>query len=175
MSPPAPLASEANVNSLWARLLVEELTRLGVTYFCVAPGSRSSPLAAAVGANPLARAVACLDERSVAFHALGYARAAGRPAAVICSSGETRRHAREERWDTSWRETHTSRMNRDNALEHFKTIESCSDGEQGYARFCKLTSGRRLQVFDATRRRVFRELLPSLADQRRPANQHGLQ
>ena len=87
VSPPVPLAQEANVNALAARLMVEELTRLGLTYFCIAPGSRSSALAAAAGANTLARTVPCLDERALAFHALGYARAAGRPAVVITSSG----------------------------------------------------------------------------------------
>lgn len=33
-----PLAASPNVNALWARLLVEELCRLGCNTFCVAPG-----------------------------------------------------------------------------------------------------------------------------------------
>lgn len=33
-----PLAAAPNVNALWARLLVEELCRLGCNTFCVAPG-----------------------------------------------------------------------------------------------------------------------------------------
>ncbi len=40
-----------NINTVWADLIVEELRRCGVEYFCVAPGSRSAPLAVAV-ANP---------------------------------------------------------------------------------------------------------------------------
>eukprot|EP00899_Mesostigma_viride_P009706 jgi/Mesvir1/18737/Mv01248-RA.1 len=67
----------ANPNMLWASLLIEELTRLGVTYFCIAPGSRSSPLTAAAAAHPRAVCVACLDERSLAFHALGFGRGGG--------------------------------------------------------------------------------------------------
>lgn len=41
------------------------------------PGSRSSPLAAAVAAQPRARIVPCIDERSLAFWALGFGRACG--------------------------------------------------------------------------------------------------
>eukprot|EP00850_Spirogloea_muscicola_P023297 SM000345S12838 [mRNA] locus=s345:73550:85963:+ [translate_table: standard] len=76
-----------NINALWAKLIVEESCRLGSTYFCIAPGSRSSPLALAADAHPRARCVVCLDERSLAFHALGYGRGARVPAVVITSSG----------------------------------------------------------------------------------------
>ncbi|KAK9837268.1 hypothetical protein WJX81_002656 [Elliptochloris bilobata] len=85
-APPA-LAAAPNLNALWARLLVEEFCRAGCSTFCVAPGSRSSPLAAAAAAQPRARLVPCIDERSLAFWALGHGRACGRPAVVITSSG----------------------------------------------------------------------------------------
>ena len=74
-------------NQLWAELLVEELIRAGVGLFCLAPGSRSTPLTAAVAANPKARHLIHFDERGTAFCALGYARATGRPAAWITTSG----------------------------------------------------------------------------------------
>ncbi len=74
-------------NQLWADLLVEELVRCGVGLFCLAPGSRSTPLTAAVAANPKARHLIHFDERGTAFCALGYARATGRPAAWITTSG----------------------------------------------------------------------------------------
>ncbi|XP_074383455.1 protein PHYLLO, chloroplastic isoform X2 [Apium graveolens] len=77
----------ANINTLWASLIVEECTRLGLTYFCVAPGSRSSPLALAASAHPLTNCIACYDERSLAFHAIGYAKGSQMPAVVITSSG----------------------------------------------------------------------------------------
>ena len=76
-----------NLNSAWARLVVEELIRCGVDYFCISPGSRSTPLVAAVAQNSRAKSIVCYDERGSAFHALGYARAAGKPAAVITTSG----------------------------------------------------------------------------------------
>lgn len=33
---------QALLNRLWSRVLLEELSRLGVTQVCVAPGSRST-------------------------------------------------------------------------------------------------------------------------------------
>ncbi|KAK2976386.1 hypothetical protein RJ640_008096 [Escallonia rubra] len=77
----------ANINTLWASLIIEECSRLGLTYFCVAPGSRSSPLAIAASSHPLTTCIACFDERSLAFHAIGYARGSHKPAVVITSSG----------------------------------------------------------------------------------------
>ncbi|CAN6447202.1 unnamed protein product [Victoria cruziana] len=76
-----------NINLLWATLIVEECYRLGLTYFCIAPGSRSSPLAVAATSHPNTTCISCFDERSLAFHALGYARGSCRPAVVITSSG----------------------------------------------------------------------------------------
>ncbi|HYQ83961.1 MAG TPA: thiamine pyrophosphate-binding protein, partial [Rubrobacter sp.] len=74
-------------NRLWAYLIVEELLRCGIDFFCVAPGSRSTPLVAALAANERARSFIHFDERGTAFAALGYARATGRPAAWITTSG----------------------------------------------------------------------------------------
>ncbi|KAK6114749.1 hypothetical protein DH2020_007018 [Rehmannia glutinosa] len=69
-----------NINALWAYFIVEECTRL-------APGSRSSPLTIAAASHPLTTCIACIDERSLAFHALGYAKGSQKPAVVITSSG----------------------------------------------------------------------------------------
>lgn len=84
MIPGAP-----NIGRLWADLMVEELLRSGVGLFCIAPGSRSTPLVTAIAANEEARDRVLLhfDERGTAFAALGYARATGRPAAWVTTSG----------------------------------------------------------------------------------------
>ncbi len=74
-------------NRLWAHLIVEELLRCGVDFFCVAPGSRSTPLVAALAENEKANSLIHFDERGTAFAALGHARATGRPAAWITTSG----------------------------------------------------------------------------------------
>ena len=84
---PPHLASAPNVNHLWAALLVEELVRQGTTFFVVCPGSRSAPLAVAVGQNPRAEVLVHWDERAAGFVALGWGRATGRPAAVVTTSG----------------------------------------------------------------------------------------
>jgi 2-succinyl-5-enolpyruvyl-6-hydroxy-3-cyclohexene-1-carboxylate synthase len=74
-------------NRLWAHLIIEELLRCGLNFFCVAPGSRSTPLVAALAANEKARSLIHFDERGTAFAALGHARATGHPAAWITTSG----------------------------------------------------------------------------------------
>ena len=74
-------------NRLWAGLVVEELVRNGIDFFCIAPGSRSTPLAAAIAENQKSKSLIHFDERGASFAALGYARATGRPAAWITTSG----------------------------------------------------------------------------------------
>ena len=76
-----------NINNFWGYLLVEELVRNHVTQFLISPGSRSTPLTIAAAENPGAEKKVCLDERGAAFSALGYGRATGRSAALICTSG----------------------------------------------------------------------------------------
>ncbi|WOK95438.1 protein PHYLLO, chloroplastic isoform X2 [Canna indica] len=77
----------ANINAVWASLIVEECVRLGLTYFCIAPGSRSSPLAISACGHAHTTCFSCYDERSLAFHAVGYAKGSQKPAVVITSSG----------------------------------------------------------------------------------------
>jgi len=75
------------VNHLWSRLVIEELVRCGVTTFCISPGSRSAPLVIAAAENTRACTVVHTDERGAAFCAMGYAKATGLPAALMCTSG----------------------------------------------------------------------------------------
>jgi len=76
-----------NINILWGSLIIEELIRNGINYFCISPGSRSTPLTVAVARHPKARYIICNDERAAAYHAVGYARGKGKPAVVISTSG----------------------------------------------------------------------------------------
>src|SRR6056297_675383 len=77
----------ANPSQALALVLVDELARGGLTDAVLAPGSRSTALAMAVHDDPRIRLHVEIDERSAAFLALGIARATGRPAPVVVTSG----------------------------------------------------------------------------------------
>ena len=76
-----------DATTAFARTLVDEWVRHGVTDACLAPGSRSAPLALALAGDERVRVHVFLDERSASFFALGVARATGRPAPLLCTSG----------------------------------------------------------------------------------------
>lgn len=67
--------------------MMEELHRLGVQTVCIAPGSRSTPLTWAAAQHRELETVVHFDERGLAFHALGIAKASHRPVAIVCTSG----------------------------------------------------------------------------------------
>lgn len=76
-----------NPNALWGAVIARTLSNLGLRHAVVSPGSRSTPLAAALAAEPGLDLVVALDERAAAFHALGVAKATRRPALLLCTSG----------------------------------------------------------------------------------------
>ena len=76
-----------DLNAALARTLVDEWARGGVTVAAISPGSRSTPLALALAADRRVAVHVFLDERSASFFALGAAKASGRPAVVLCTSG----------------------------------------------------------------------------------------
>ncbi|MBI5272968.1 MAG: 2-succinyl-5-enolpyruvyl-6-hydroxy-3-cyclohexene-1-carboxylic-acid synthase [Chlamydiia bacterium] len=70
--------------SFW---IIDQLVQQGVTHFCIAPGSRSTPLVVAATEHPKATTLVHFDERGLGFYALGFGKGAKRPAAVIVTSG----------------------------------------------------------------------------------------
>ncbi|HEY9243071.1 MAG TPA: 2-succinyl-5-enolpyruvyl-6-hydroxy-3-cyclohexene-1-carboxylic-acid synthase [Streptosporangiaceae bacterium] len=80
-----------NPSTAFATAFVDELIRCGLREVVLAPGSRSAPLAMALhdrsGPGGPLRLHVRIDERTAAFLALGLAKAGGRPAAVLCTSG----------------------------------------------------------------------------------------
>ncbi|WP_299262161.1 2-succinyl-5-enolpyruvyl-6-hydroxy-3-cyclohexene-1-carboxylic-acid synthase [Halorientalis sp.] len=76
-----------NRNTLWGRVIADELAAAGVSGAVLAPGSRSTPLTVAIADHSEFETFSVLDERSAAFFALGRARRTGDPTAVVCTSG----------------------------------------------------------------------------------------
>ena len=72
--------------------LVDEWIAQGVVHTVVAPGSRSTPLALALGARKELSLHMFHDERSAAFCALGIGLATGMPAVSLCTSGTAAAH-----------------------------------------------------------------------------------
>ncbi len=55
------------LTTVWSSVMVEELIRQGASFFCISPGSRSTPLTAAIARNPEASWKMFPDERSAGF------------------------------------------------------------------------------------------------------------
>ena len=78
---------DGSVGATYCATLVDEWARLGLLDAVVSPGSRSTPMALALAEHEGVRVHVHHDERSAAFLALGIALAAGRPVALLCTSG----------------------------------------------------------------------------------------
>jgi len=76
-----------NTNALWGKVVARTLFVLGLRHAVVSPGSRSTPLAAALADLSGLDLTVALDERSAGFHALGIAKATRRPVVLLCTSG----------------------------------------------------------------------------------------
>jgi len=78
--------TEPTANARAMRVFAGALRAAGVTEICISPGSRSTAAALAALRAGL-RPWVVTDERAAGFFALGMARASGRPAALLCTSG----------------------------------------------------------------------------------------
>lgn len=80
-----------NINRLWSSLIIDELLKNNITQFYLSPGMRNAPLIAAMvhfkKIDPRLEIILCMDERAAAYRALGYSKATGNPAALLCTSG----------------------------------------------------------------------------------------
>jgi 2-succinyl-5-enolpyruvyl-6-hydroxy-3-cyclohexene-1-carboxylate synthase len=84
--------SPADAAATCCATYVDTWIALGLTHACIAPGSRSTPMALALAARPELTLSIHHDERSAAFAALGIGLATGRPAAVLTTSGTAAVH-----------------------------------------------------------------------------------
>ncbi|WP_159651820.1 2-succinyl-5-enolpyruvyl-6-hydroxy-3-cyclohexene-1-carboxylic-acid synthase [Vibrio atypicus] len=87
MSPVTQSGHQAVLNRIWCQVLLEELTRFGVSEICVAPGSRSTPLTLEADENTKLNLHTHFDERGLGFLALGLAKASKKPVAIVVTSG----------------------------------------------------------------------------------------
>lgn len=76
-----------NINLLWASLFIEELVRHNIRDFCIAPGSRSTPLTLAAANHKQVRTHLHFDERGLGFFALGLSLSSRKPVVIITTSG----------------------------------------------------------------------------------------
>ena len=77
----------SDVQAAFCAVLCDEWARAGVTDAVVAPGSRSTPMVAALESERRIRVHVVLDERSAGFVALGLGVSTRRPALVVTTSG----------------------------------------------------------------------------------------
>ncbi len=80
----------SSFNRTWAKVILSALMRYGVKHFCIAPGSRSTPLtleAVQLQQTQYAECHTHFDERGLGFYALGIAKATDSPVAIIVTSG----------------------------------------------------------------------------------------
>jgi 2-succinyl-5-enolpyruvyl-6-hydroxy-3-cyclohexene-1-carboxylate synthase len=88
----AALVKIPNANYLQAKLIADALAASGVEFVAISPGSRSTPLARTFYLDSRFQAKILTDERGAAFFALGYAKASGKGAALLCTSGTAGAH-----------------------------------------------------------------------------------
>lgn len=80
------------VQTLWARLIARTLADAEIAGCVISPGSRSTPLVAAIAAEAKLDDVSVIDERTAGFFALGAARPWNQPVALVCTSGSAAAH-----------------------------------------------------------------------------------
>lgn len=81
------MSGTAELGFLWAYALFDGLAAAGLRRVAASPGSRSTPLTLAALRHPGIEVHMIVDERSAGFFGLGLAKAEGRPAALIATSG----------------------------------------------------------------------------------------
>ncbi len=75
------------IDEIWTNFIIDCCIQNGIDHFFVAPGSRCTPLTLAIARHSGARVTQHYDERGLAFAALGFSKATGRPGVFVCTSG----------------------------------------------------------------------------------------
>lgn len=75
------------IDEIWTNFTIDCCIQNGIDHFFVAPGSRCTPLTLAIARHSDAHVTQHYDERGLAFAALGFSKATGRPSVFVCTSG----------------------------------------------------------------------------------------
>jgi 2-succinyl-5-enolpyruvyl-6-hydroxy-3-cyclohexene-1-carboxylate synthase len=81
------MGTDAELQTEWARLVIDSFVQAGIREAIVSPGSRSTPFVVAALEHERVRCTSAIDERSAAYYALGQARSTLRPSLLLCTSG----------------------------------------------------------------------------------------
>ncbi|WP_419168513.1 2-succinyl-5-enolpyruvyl-6-hydroxy-3-cyclohexene-1-carboxylic-acid synthase [Halobacteriovorax sp.] len=76
-----------NISRLWASIIVDELAKNGIVDFYTAPGMRNAPVLAAAHYNEDIKTYSFLDERALAYRALGRSKVSESIPLLTCTSG----------------------------------------------------------------------------------------
>ena len=76
-----------NAHALWSAVFMRTLRNCGVRLLAFAPDAALSPLADAAAETPRLDAVPAPDARAAGFFALGSAKSAAKPTALLCAAG----------------------------------------------------------------------------------------
>lgn len=80
-----------NINRIWSSLIIDEFIKNDITTFYLSPGMRNAPVIAALShfkkLSCQLNLEVCIDERGAAYRALGFTKATGKPAVIVCTSG----------------------------------------------------------------------------------------
>lgn len=76
-----------NAHALWSAVFMRTLRNCGVRLLAFAPDAAFSPLADAAAETPRLDAVPAPDARAAGFFALGSAKSAAKPTALLCAAG----------------------------------------------------------------------------------------
>ena len=77
----------ANLSRLWAYLIIDQLIKNEICDFFISPGLRNTPLIHAINKIPNSNFTVGIDERSLAYMALGNSKVKNKPSVLVCTSG----------------------------------------------------------------------------------------
>lgn len=75
-----------NINQVWCSIIIDQLCHNNIDNFYLAPGMRNAPLLRAASNHSKSKFESFLDERALAYRALGFSKN-GKIPALICTSG----------------------------------------------------------------------------------------